>query len=729
MRAFDKLKSLVGASVGQDASDSKDVSGLPDIDTLIATAAPIAKGSEMPVDVPKLRAKKSEPLIPPSLVKPAAENASPAPDSDMDDKFVLLQTVIPAGGPVIKPAQIKPATIPATQITPTAKRPPPVAETKPAPVTPQTESPSPMTNDNPASMPAPKPSDKLTVDLDALDKLITVTPAPTSAGAAPSRELGPRRKTAGLTHMRNDLAQLNKDMSSGEQFYAQSLRRINDLIEYAYETETTLSALEKLEPENARLKTDLTEATQKLTDQVVRAESMKSKADAYETRYLETRQALEKAQLSLTQMEALRETLSREIEAKDNDLAIMINKAREIKNAHNLDVKALDDYKAKASELANELSVTLSGRHETEQRLQDMSARYESLQTERSALERMVTQTRNAQRATEEHNLALKTQLETVLSDVKIFKQQFDAAAQNKEAEIGLLRGKLADMSSDLAVKDGVVHRAHEEMADLRDKFDTAHRGRRKLLEHIEGQKAETDHLKSELEKIRAEHSRLTSDYVTSQNDIESLHRVNEAQSDKLKRYTALNRKPVVTPAAFTVAPNPFPPASMPVETFETPVFATSDTPPPHPDTLDEVIDSIETRQTAAPADASSPEILPVAPMTDITPEPLSGAVSLDETAAELSDVDTAPETVSYPDINFDFEPETDRRAPDSPMRNTGSGSDFERDFAELAAMAPIRTDAPVSQDASEALKSDAEKIEKALLEFHDLDLLAESAG
>ena len=696
MRALNKLKSLVGSGAAHDDTvQTGTAPELPDINALITS-----------IETPRDPDEKAKPAAAQLRTEKSKADTSPAPISVPEDNeteeaedLLELTVTIPAKGPVVLPPALKAAK--------QEKTPPRIAPAK------QEETDKPMSKSNAA----PKPSDQLSADLAALDNLKTSAPSPQPAKQADetARELGPRRKTAGLKHMRNDLAQLNKDMSSGEQFYAQSLRRINDLIEYAYETETTLSALEKLEPENVRLKEELMQASAKLTDQVVRAESAKSKADAYENRYLETRQALEKSQLSLTQMEALRETLSREIETKDNDLAIMINKAREIKNAHNLDIKALDDYKAKASELANELSLTLSGRHEIEQRLQDLSTRYESLKSERNSLERMVTQTRNAQKATEEHNLALKTKLETVLSDVKIFKQQFDAAAQNKEAEIGLLRSKLADMDSELAVKDGVVGRAHDEMAELRDKFETAHRGRRKLLEHIEGQKAETDHLKSELEKAQSEHSQLTSDFVQAQNDIEALRRVNDAQSDKLKRYTALNQKPVVAPASFSISANPFsadpapktperPPEQTPKITQEPPVFATSDTPPPHPgsETVESVIAALDAVQ----------------PLAEITPEPSTGSV----------DLQTDSPTDTYVDINHDFRREDTGSSESSMGYEAPEMTDFDKEFAELSAMAPIKAETPVREDASAALKSDAEKIEEALLEFHDLDLLADSA-
>ena len=777
MRAFNKLREMVGSSAGSADTSASEEDLTCQLDALLDKPAFIEPGlSAKPKAAPKPAPEDTTPLdLTQAILDSCAETKS-APVIDPAIDNVALSTIIPATAPVFtlktettgpdvtkKPARknmsgpdtdnipAKPAprpkttsasplisaplsktVLPSTPDAPELKLASPRLRTSPSPA-PIKETVSPMPSKPALTVNSAAPSDKLTADLAALDEFMK----PKKSIDTP-RELGPRRKTASLTHMRNDLAQLNKDMSSGEQFYAQSLRRINDLIEYAYETETTLSALEKLEPENAKLRADLGEAKKNLTDQIVRAESAKSKADAYETRYMETRQALEKTQLSLTQMEALRETLSRDLESKDNDLAVLMNKAREIKNAHSLDVKALDGYKAKASELANELSVVMSARLEVETRLHDLGTRFETLKSERDTIERMVKQTRNAQRATEEHNLALKTQLETVLSDVKIFKQQFDAASQNKDAEIGLLRSKLSDLNAELAVKAGVVSRAHDDMADMREKFETAHRGRRKLLEHIESQKSETDHLQGELTKARDEHRQLTSDFVIAQNEIEALRRVNESQSEKLKKYMALNRKPVVNPASFAIKENLFsapavshPVPHMPSQTapvsepvlpqeparHETPVFAISDTPPPLPTT------------PSVPTLSSEDSV--TRPIETPVFEPLSGAVAKDEVTIE----NITP--TAYPDINFDFEPETDRRAPNSPMRDASTDirsgsvteSDFDREFEKLSAMAPIQTVQDLPIDASTSLKSDAQKIEDALLEFHDLDLLADSAG
>jgi len=596
MRAFEKLKSFVGSAPNDDSQPrmlenttdtaSADTEGML---VLNADSRLLEPAENTPLTRPGQPTPKAEatPYQPIELAKPEKtpifllddleddQSEPKAPSLEEDGEEIPLSTIIPASKSIaprdpISQAQAKAAIVSQTvlaektapepvptppvgsnsQKTVTATQAPLLTPTTPAQIsTPKKpDTPPPMSTQN-SPTPENKPESARAV---YTPRASSAQPAAKpkvapSQSRAPSdtRALGPVKKTDSLTHMRNDLARLNKDMSSGEQFYAQSLRRISDLIDYAYETEATLSALEKLEPENQRLKDQLAIVHKDLTDQVVRAETLKSKSDTYEARYMETRQALEKSQLSLTQLENLREMLEREVAGKDNDIAVLINKAREINNAHNLDKQALEQLASKNAELSNDLSLAMGERLETEKRLQDVITRFEAVSQERDNLDRMVTQTRNAHRAVEEHNLSLKTQLESVLSDVKIFKQQFDAATQNKDAEIDLLRGRLADHQSEIAVKEGVVSHVHSEMADMREKYEAAHRGRRKLLEHIESQKMEADHLRDRIAQMKDQHQQLTRDYVDGQTEIETLKRVNSVQSEKLTRYMALNTTPV----------------------------------------------------------------------------------------------------------------------------------------------------------------------------------------
>jgi len=294
----------------------------------------------------------------------------------------------------------------------------------------------------------------------------TATPSnhetPESARATAPRSLGPARKTDNLSNIRQDLAQLNEDMSTGEQFYAQSLKRISNLINYAYETEANLSALEHLEPENTRLKAAIEEARRTATEQTVRAESFKSKADAYEARYLDSRQSLEKAQLALTQMEATQEALKREISDKNVEISGLTNSNRTIQNNLAVDRMASEKLSSKNLQLSSELSVAQSERLELEKRAADLQSRYEDLGRVRDELERMVAQTRSSHKATEEHNLALKTELEQVLADVQVFKKQFDATNRSKTQELNTLRAKASDLEAEVAVTSDVVKHAHD---------------------------------------------------------------------------------------------------------------------------------------------------------------------------------------------------------------------------------------------------------------------------
>lgn len=573
--------------------------------------------------------------------------------------------------------------------------------------------PAPRPISAPAVLSAIEPKDETPLSL------MTITPTPSyqdlpeAARPTAPRSLGPVRKTDNLTNIRQDLAQLNEDMSTGEQFYAQSLKRISNLINYAYETEANLSALEHLEPENLRLKGELDEARKTATEQTVRAESLKSKADAYEARYLDSRQSLEKAQLALTQMEATQEALQREIADKDVEVAGLKNSNRTIQNTLAVDRQAAEKLSSKNLQLSSELSVAQSERLELEKRAADLQSRYEDLGKVRDELERMIAQTRSSHRATEEHNLALKTELEQVLADVQVFKKQFDATNRSKTQELNTLRAKASDLEAEVAVKADVVKHAHDEMAELREKFDGAHRGRRKLLEHIEVQKRDMDALREVAKTHKAETTALSSQLMSQRADNEELRRLNTLQSDKLKRYLAINTSPLSAEAA---------PARKPVYPERAAIAATtvSTASPSVLDTTEfkEEISALKTQHI--------PDMIGKAEPSKDVPTERRSANRPFQPAAIAPELPKAPIDVRAEEsarfgmvggISAGHAMGSGAKSAPSAPKSVG---EFDTAYNELGRVQPTAA-APVDG------RSEAEAIEDTLSSFHEIDLLEQT--
>ncbi|MEE9347427.1 MAG: hypothetical protein V3U82_04480 [Robiginitomaculum sp.] len=529
MRAINKLKSFVTGATNNDEKNK--------------TTSDDTKAQLNNAPKPSLRVEKSTPV------------------EQMDDLAALILGEEDSA-PLVRPGQALASTAEKTPLKTASPKttPPEIMITAPE-LTPS-EIKSPEITSKPIVAPAAKLED--TQVQIAVAPIIAKLEAPAASPETPiaaspiaARQLVAPRKTESLTHIRKDLAQLNEDMSTGEQFYAQSLKRISNLIDYAYETEANLSALEQLEPENLRLKTALSEAREKLTDETVRAESLKSKADAYEARYLDARQGLEKAQLTLTQLENTRDSLRRDINDKDGEIAKIQNAHRVLKGAQAVDRKSQEQLASKNLELSSDLSVALNEKLELEKRAHEVTTRHDTLLADKQNLERMVEQTRNSQRTTEDHNLALKTELEQVLADVQIFKQQFDASTRNRDAEITQLNATVTTLESEVTVKSGVVTHAHEEMAELRQQHDAAHRGRRKLIDHIEAQKSDFDALQESLKTARNEINAFSTKLADAQIENDQLRRVNTLQSDKLKRYCSLNSSQIDKEGAYPLRSKP----------------------------------------------------------------------------------------------------------------------------------------------------------------------------
>lgn len=570
-----------------------------------------------------------------------------------------------------------------------------------------------------------------------------------NAALSAHRTLGPAKKTDSLANIRQDLAQLNEDMSTGEQFYAQSLKRISNLINYAYETEANLAALERLEPENQRL-TELLEIARKTaTDQTVRAESMKSKADAYEARYMETRQNLETSQLTLSKLEQDKEQIERELAEKDTEIASLKNSNRTIRNEMLVDRQTQEKLSAKALSLSSALSLAQSEKLELEKRGADIQSRYEQAQSEKEQIERLIAQTRSAHKAAEEHNIALKAEIEQILSDVQIFKKQFDTTARQRDHEINALRAKVSDLKSEVDIKADIVTHAHAEMAELREKHDAAHRGRRKLLDHIESEKLKQDALNDEIETAKSHTRTLYSQIVSAQAEADQLRRTNQMQSEKLAKYMALNTRPVSAEPAYprregstlsnetlSEIEAPLAPparASTSKTRASTPPFTDSQTAPKTEPVRTE--SRPERRSPDRPFQAKAPEAPkatppardyePVAIVAD--PEPkLAPGVKADAAMRESARYGmvggiSADYAMGVTRKSTPPQKQTQVQAQEQ-TQSSSDMSDFDNEFAQI-------DEAGRASQTREAKRSEADQIEDTLANFHEIDLLDNIAG
>ncbi len=499
------------------------------------------------------------------------------------------------------------------------------------------------------------------------------------ADTSAPRELGPTRRTSNLSNIRTDLAQLNDDMSSGEQFYAQSLKRINNLISYAYETEANLSALELLEPENARLKEELDDASKRANDEALRAESFKAKAETYETRYVDARQSLENAQLSLTKLETERDTLERKLSDTEVEIAGLTNSNRTIRNELDIDRQSHEKLSAKNLSLSSELSVALSEKLELEKRYLDGAGRLEGLAAEKIELERMLAQTRSLHRATEEHNVSLKAEMEQVLADVKVFKQKFDSSSQNHTTELNSLRAKLADLQTEIRIKEDVVEHSRQETTELRAQYEASNRGRKNLMSHIEDQKKTLEALHNSEQRAKETAESSNSKIITLQAEIDQLRRVNSAQSEKLKKYMAITATPV---SAATSLASP----SSSINTSQN-----------LNKTVSSLIDDVIRPISASPAPASS--------AVPAVQEPLeSRARRRAERQAREEKIEASSDKSS---------PETEKTSSSSPNM-----AEFDRQFDDLETAA-----APTSPSVVPSANSN-QSSDEALNRFHEIDLL-----
>ena len=94
----------------------------------------------------------------------------------------------------------------------------------------------------------------------------------------------------------------------------------------------------------------------------------------------------------------------------------------------------------------------------------------------------------------------------------------------------------------------------------MRERSEATQHGRKKLLEHIDTQKVETQLLREKLILMTERYKQFSKFHASALDDNEKLRQVNSLQSDKLKRYMELNSAPTPSHSFIQTAPEVFPP-------------------------------------------------------------------------------------------------------------------------------------------------------------------------
>ena len=352
------------------------------------------------------------------------------------------------------------------------------------------------------------PAAPLSVDIpDTVPTIDVTTPEPLRA---PSELL---HKRANLSEVRMDVARITSDIQSGERLYQRAQQRVESLMSFVERAEVDFSLLNRLEPENKRLKA---------RNRVLEAES---ESDKHSQRRLqneleEITNQLEAARIRLQSTEAKLGAVTTQAGQKDRELARLTQEMEQAglrleRTQTTVEVESRENVvlRDQITELSTRIDDVTSERMELAKMVESLKIDCDDFRAQKDQAVGEVSDLRVALATAQKVNGEMKTRMVGLHEEIKSFKTQYEFNVISREDRITNLEARLADMAKQVRIKDDVARSAMEDVAQLR-KARTAQDVERERLERIiEAQQRQIDDANAQVQRSQASMSELDQRY------------------------------------------------------------------------------------------------------------------------------------------------------------------------------------------------------------------------
>ena len=277
---------------------------------------------------------------------------------------------------------------------------------------------------------------------------------------------GPQRLD--MSEMRLDVAKISADIQGGEELYRRALNRVEGLMGFVEKAEVDFSVLNRLEPENRRLKAKLRTANGdvetikgKLSLVTADLEDHQNRLEEKTKQYETARAKLITAASSLQEYERLLKTTKTEAERH----ALTVDRQNTALSVESTENKVL-------REKISELSSSLANR---QQEFLEASKTVESLKSdcvdfrEQADNYRIEAQDlRVALNTAKRQNNAMKGEMTALHEDIKTFKTQYEFNVISREDQVTDLEAQIDFLAKEVDIKAELAQSATQDIATLR---------------------------------------------------------------------------------------------------------------------------------------------------------------------------------------------------------------------------------------------------------------------
>jgi len=309
----------------------------------------------------------------------------------------------------------------------------------------------------------------------------------------------PRPARADINGMRLDVARISADIQSGEELYRRAQQRIENLTSFVERADIDFSLLNRLEPENRRLKARNRTIEAELDDKQRKLSVMQIDLEDHRARLEERNASFEQAQSQLSVAKKSLQTYERTLHTVQQKLDKSDLSQERIQTALEVERRENEVLRERVTALSTDLdekhSYYLEAKKMADSLVQDCNDFRQASDTSNKAN----IDLRNALDAAQKQNNAMKGEMISLHEDIRTFKTQYEFNVISREDEITAMQNQIATLKKQLEVKDEIVRNAARDVTELRRIRNSQDLERERLEAQIQSQNFQLDEINSEL--------------------------------------------------------------------------------------------------------------------------------------------------------------------------------------------------------------------------------------
>ena len=348
-------------------------------------------------------------------------------------------------------------------------------------------------------------------------------------------------KIAEINALKNDLARTTDALRESIRLNKNSVEEIEKLNDFMKTAEVSALSLERLQPENAELKSKMETVQSELSKKTLWASELESKSMAYKARFEETHAALEKSNAKISALEekllennkarAAQEDKLDRIKAERRDLLVMINDLKSENATAQTRLQSLRDAeKALArqnAELEKQADVVGAQLEDERREKERACSELKTLRLDYSELKADYMET--------------LSKLDKALHEVESSQATMTEYRERNRDKIFALNATIDGLKAQQKINEDMSRYDQIEKEKLRAEVDAEKKRADELKKQLNRKENEMDESRKALGRAKTNYDELNQKFLTLLSEMEELRRDHKQKSKKLEEYSSIS--------------------------------------------------------------------------------------------------------------------------------------------------------------------------------------------